>query len=172
MELKPLVIFNHGKESGPAGRKILQLQQIAEEDGANTISIDYTQTQDPAERVTILLNTELPAHQGLILVGSSMGGYVSTEASETLQPDGLLLMAPAIGLAGYSNLSPTPVARDIAVVHGWDDEVVPVEQVIAWARKHKLKMVLVQDDHSLHQEIKTVGKLLTAMIKGLHKPLS
>jgi hypothetical protein len=78
MQFKPLVVFSHGKETGPKGRKIRQLQEIAEAQGAQTISVDYTPTHDPVERVNILLNTELPEHKGLILVVSSMGGYVST----------------------------------------------------------------------------------------------
>jgi hypothetical protein len=32
----------------------------------------------------------------LVLVGSSMGGYVSTIASQSLKPAGLFLMAPAL----------------------------------------------------------------------------
>ena len=167
MPAKPLVVFSHGKETGPQGRKIRKLQEIAEAQSAQTISVDYTSTYDPTERVNILLNTELPAHNGLILVGSSMGGYVSATASAQLKPDGLLLMAPAFGLPDYPNNYPTPVASQVAAVHGWHDDVVPVDNAIAWARQHHVRLVLVNDNHSLHSEVHTVGQLLVAMLQQL-----
>ena len=167
MPAKPLVVFSHGKETGPQGRKIRKLQEIAEAQGAQTISVDYTSTYDPTERVNILLNTELPAHNGLILVGSSMGGYVSATASAKLKPDGLLLMAPAFGLPGYPNNYPAPVASQVAAVHGWHDDVVPVDNAMAWARQHHVRLVLVNDNHSLHSEVHTVGQLLVGMLQRL-----
>lgn len=163
--LQPLVVFSHGKETGPNGRKIRQLRTIAEQAGAQTLSIDYTATQEPSARVDILLNTILPAHSGLVLVGSSMGGYVSTTASAILKPKALLLMAPAFGLAGYANAFPVPFADSVAAVHGWQDDVVPADNVITWARQHQVMLTLVNDDHALHQTVNTVGQLLTSMIK-------
>ena len=160
----PLVVFSHGKETGPNGRKINTLREIAHSAGASTLSVDYTRTLDPALRVKLLLNTALPEHHGLILVGSSMGGYVSTVASRTLKPDALLLMAPAFGLADYPEPYPAPLASHIAAVHGWHDEVVPVDNAIRWAKHYQAKLVLVDDDHSLHKEVGTVGELLLKMI--------
>lgn len=160
----PLVVFSHGKETGPNGRKINTLREIAHSAGAQTISVDYTSTIDPALRVQLLLDTVLPAHHGLILVGSSMGGYVSTLASRTLKPAGLLLMAPAFGLEDYPEPYPAPLASHIVAVHGWQDDVVPVENASHWAKLYQAKLVLVDDDHSLHKEVTTVGELLIKMI--------
>ena len=162
--LQALVVFSHGKETGPNGRKILQLRDIAHQAGAQTISVDYTATQQPAARVELLLNTALPAHSGLILVGSSMGGYVSTVASAQFNPQGLLLMAPAFGLADYPQPYPTPFADNVAAVHGWQDDVVPPDNVIAWAKQHQVMLTLMNDDHALHRSVMTVGQLLTNMI--------
>ncbi len=165
--MRVLVVFSHGKETGPHGRKITQLREIAHSAGAQTISIDYTSTMDPSARVQILLNSELPAHDRLILVGSSMGGYVSTLASQSLQPDGLLLMAPAFGLPDYPESMSKPIAKEIVAFHGWHDDVVPVDNVIQWAKMHDVKLVLVSDDHSLHNEISTVSQHLENTIAKL-----
>jgi len=119
---------------------------------------------NPALRVQLLLETVLPEHNGLILAGSSMGGHVSTAASRTLKPNALLLMAPAFGLADYPELYPAPSAHTIAAVHGWNDDVVPVENAIHWAKLYQAKLVLVDDDHSLHKEVATLGELLIKMI--------
>jgi alpha/beta superfamily hydrolase len=165
MHSNPLVVFSHGKETGPLGKKIQELSKIARSAGAQTLSVDYTKTQDPSQRVEILLNTPLPPHKHLILVGSSMGAYVSTVASEQLQPHGLLLMAPAFGLEGYPIQDPIPHTSKCAAVHGWNDEVVPPQNVFRWAKSHQCKLVMVKDDHSLHHEIRVVGELLEKMIK-------
>ena len=164
---QPLVVFSHGKETGPNGRKINTLREIAHSAGAQTLSVDYTSTLDPALRLQLLLETVLPEHRVLILVGSSMGGYVSTVASRTLKPDALLLMAPAFGLEDYPEQYPAPSANSIAAVHGWHDEVVPVDNTIHWAKHYQAKLVLVNDDHSLHKEVVTVGELLVKMIAQL-----
>ena len=111
---QPLVVFSHGKETGPNGRKINTLRDIAHSAGAQSMSVDYSSTLDPALRVKLLLDTVLPERHGLILVGSSMGGYVSTVASRTLKPDALLLLAPAFGLSDYPEPNPTPAASRIA----------------------------------------------------------
>ena len=65
---------------------------------------------DPELRVKKLLSHELSAHDQLFLVGSSMGGYVSTVASEALSAKGhdvkgLFLLAPAFYLADVRNFS-------------------------------------------------------------------
>jgi len=71
------VYFSHGKESGPWGSKIERLAAIAKHAGCSVESIDYTDISDPDVRVERLL-TEIAAEtEPLLLVGSSMGGYVS-----------------------------------------------------------------------------------------------
>src|SRR5690242_244280 len=92
---KGMVVFSHGKESGPWGTKITRLAEVAENLGFGVLSVDYTGTADPDERVRLLLGAVAPSDVRLVLVGSSMGGYVSTLASPTLLPNGLFLMAPA-----------------------------------------------------------------------------
>lgn len=74
------VVFSHGKESGPFGRKIQGLMAVAEEIGLNTTSVDYRQCADAKDRVNLLHQTlsqlDIPMSR-IVLVGSSMGGYVS-----------------------------------------------------------------------------------------------
>ena len=100
------VCFCHGRESGPWGTKIRRLARVAEQFGCRVVSLDDRDTQDPDERVSRLLTTVADLPGPLILVGSSMGGYVAAVASAQLQPVGLFLMAPAVGLPGYESLRP------------------------------------------------------------------
>ena len=76
--METLIVFAHGKESGPWGSKIRHLAAIAEEFGAQVLSPDYSDLSDPDARVARLLAMPLPSHDRLVLVGSSMGGYFST----------------------------------------------------------------------------------------------
>lgn len=90
--MQMLVVFSHGKESGPHGSKIKYLGQIAQKLGAQILSPSYEDLNDPDERVERLLALDLPPHDKLILVGSSMGGYVSTVASTQMAADGFFLL--------------------------------------------------------------------------------
>lgn len=147
------VIFAHGRESGPWGTKIRALAKAAERKGCKIVSRDDSDTRDPELRVTRLL-AEVEAMEGpIVLVGSSMGGYVATVASKTVSPVGLFLMAPALGLPGYAVQTPAPLAQELTVIHGWDDGVVPLEPVVAFAREHKAMCHLVPADHTLVEQL-------------------
>ncbi|MCF8208868.1 MAG: alpha/beta hydrolase [Rhodoferax sp.] len=159
--IQKLLVFSHGKESGPAGSKILALMAVARRHGAEVISVDYRQNpagvhhdqNAPGEserRVAQLLATPLPLHERLILVGSSMGVYVSTVASAPLHAAGLFLLAPAFGLPGYAVQNPSPGAAHTLIVHGWGDDVVPVDHSIAFARQHRCHLHLLNGDHRLN----------------------
>ncbi len=156
---KVLVVFAHGKESGPWGSKIRYLANIARRNGAEVLSLDYRDLDNPDQRVERLLGTTLPKHDVLILVGSSMGGYVSTVASQTMKPRGLFLMAPAFGMQGYAEQVFQPGTNEICLVHGWQDEIIPVEHVIRFAREHHPDLHLIEADHRLNDVLPTLGRL-------------
>ena len=118
-----VVYFCHGKESGPWGTKIIQLAKIAKDKNFHVESPDYSGISNPEERVEKLLNLKPYADQHLVLVGSSMGGYVSTVAAKSLKPRGLFLLAPAFYREGYAHQNPAPIADSTLIIHGWDDEM-------------------------------------------------
>lgn len=51
-----LVVFSHGKESGPTGKKIQTLLEVAVAAGAQAISVDYRGLDTPVARLCHLLN--------------------------------------------------------------------------------------------------------------------
>ncbi len=148
------VVFAHGKESGPRGIKIEALSHIARGAGWLPSAPDFSGLDDPARRVERLLEAVSPGGP-LVLVGSSMGGYVVTAASRQLQPVGLFLLAPAFGMPGYpaADRDPEPVAEHCLAIHGWRDGVVPPAQVIAWAERYRRELLLVDDDHLLRDSL-------------------
>lgn len=160
------VVFSHGKETGPDGRKIRTLSAIAESLGAKTVSVDYTDLTCQEERVQRLESVCSTLDEKLILVGSSMGGYVSAVASASIKPFGMILMAPAIGLPVYRVLSPNVYAQELKVFHGWQDDVVPASNVFTWCQSQLLPLQLLDDGHSLHHSLDEIGRSLIAMIKS------
>lgn len=165
MQSKNLILFAHGKESGPWGSKIRHLAEIARGAGAEVLSPDYQDLPNPDERVARLLSLDIPAHDRLILVGSSMGGYVSVVASATLQPAGLFLMAPAFYMPGYAEQEPTPHADHTEVVFGRQDEVIPVHHGLRFAERHGARLHVLAADHRLSMVLEEVGELFALFLR-------
>lgn len=162
--MKTLVLFAHGKESGPWGSKIQCLADIASRRGAQVMSPDYRDLASPEARVERLLHLDLPAHDQLVLVGSSMGAYVSTLASQALQPDGLFLLAPAFYLPGYANQDPTPCSAHVMVIHGWNDELIPCENLMRFGARHNATVVFTEGDHRLLTALPMISALFDGFL--------
>ena len=89
-----------------------------------------------------------PAEGRVVFGGSSMGALVSGFASLERRCEALFLMALPVGIPKY------PVAFEAArvpttLVHGWHDELCPVDAAIAFARSRGDTLHLVDDDHRL-----------------------
>ncbi len=147
-----LAIFSHGKESGPNGNKIKILRQIAEKHGFETIALDYTKCRNATERTTKLKECiENKDSESLVLVGSSMGGYVSTVASNDYSLTGLFLLCPALYMPNkeYQVQSYKPKCDHIEIIHGWNDEIVPYQNSIRFGQETKAVLNLTDDNHRL-----------------------
>jgi alpha/beta superfamily hydrolase len=147
--MKKLVVYNHGKDSIPWGEKTIALADVAKRHGFMFTSPDYQASNDPDLRVKQLLSMDLSAYQEIVLVGSSMGAYVATVASEIIRPKGLFLIAPAFYLPGYQCIEFNPHADRIEVFHGWQDDVVPPENVWRFCRQHRATLHVLDADHRL-----------------------
>jgi pimeloyl-ACP methyl ester carboxylesterase len=159
------VIFSHGQESGPWGTKIKAMAAMVKELGCTADSIDYQGITDPGERVEKLIAECGDIDDTLILVGSSMGGHVATAAADALDAAGLFVLAPAYYMAGYEEFTPTPPDIPICIVHGWYDDVVPVENSIRFARDCKAQLHLVNGDHRLTANIEEINGYLKRFVK-------
>ena len=150
------VVFSHGKDSEPWGSKIAAMAEIAREDGFHVESVDYRGIDDPHARVTRLLAFCKDLRGQLVLVGSSMGGWVSVAGSSLLQARGMFLLAPALYMPGYEKFSPRPANCPTTIVHGWRDEVIPVDNSIRFAREQKATLHVVDSDHRMLDQIRAI----------------
>ena len=170
------VVFSHGKESGPLGSKIQRLMAVAEELGVKATSIDYRECASADERVTLLhehLNKcDIPLSQ-VVLVGSSMGGYVSMVVANELPVAGIFLMAPALWMPAeeYTVQSYTPKTQHIEITHGMFDETVPYENSIRFVKEHNGTILhLVPDDHRLKASHDFLACQFQRFLEELSKP--
>lgn len=154
------VIFSHGQESGPWGTKIRAMAELVKELGCSADSIDYQGITDPTERVDKCVRECAGIDDALVLVGSSMGGHVATAAAGQVGAVGLFVLAPAYFMEGYEGLTPEPPTIPITIVHGWHDNIVPVENSIRYARNCSATLHLVDGDHRLTANIDEINKYL------------
>lgn len=159
------VYFSHGKESGPWGTKIKHLAKIAENMGCGVESIDYTDTMDPDLRVDRLLGVLAKEQDEFVLVGSSMGGYVSLVASQAVHAEAIFLMAPALYIPGYERQEYGSRCSHIETVHGWSDDVIPVENSIRYAKEANCTLHLISGDHPLNSSLEVVAGLFERFLE-------
>lgn len=161
------VVFSHGLESGPWGTKIQAMAETARAAGAEVVSIDYQGMREPQPRVDKLLAALAGLEGRVVLVGSSMGGHVATAAAQSFEAAGVFVLAPAFHVAGYEDITPPAPACPMEIVHGWHDDVVPVDNSIRFAREHDVTLHLVDSDHRLGSALVVINELLAAFLARL-----
>lgn len=167
---KRYVVFSHGKDSDPWGRKIQVLSTVATEEGYEVESVDYRGIDSPIERANRLASVCKDLSGELVLVGSSLGGYVSVANAPTLQAKAVFLMAPALYMPGLPPLRVPALECPTTIVHGWGDEVVPAQDSIRFAREHNARLHLIEGDHGLHGQIPLVKYLFEFFLLSLDMP--
>ena len=98
----------------------------------------------------------------LILSGFSFGGYVQARAAQQLHAHRMVLVAPAAGRF----LMPQ-VPHDTLLIHGDLDEVVPLADVLQWARQlHLPVMVLPSAEHFFHGQLNQIRQVVLQYFTG------
>lgn len=164
------VVFSHGQESGPWGRKISALADVARGEGWEAESVDYRGIEQPRARITRLVDFCKELQGDLVLVGSSMGGFVSVASASLLHARGVFLMAPALYMEGLPELRPGVLDCPATVVHGWHDDVVPYEHSIRFAKEYGCALHLLDSDHRLHNQLRVVRYLFEYFLVALDLP--
>lgn len=159
-----MIIFSHGKESGPWGTKIRALAEIAKRFGHKVDSIDYSDMQNPDERVQTLSRVLDSINQPVILVGSSMGGYVSLVASMEYDCKGVFLLAPALYMPDYEKQSYTSLTSNICVVHGMGDDIIPYQNSQRYCQESGSELHLIDGDHRLNSSLKQVCEIFESFL--------
>jgi pimeloyl-ACP methyl ester carboxylesterase len=143
------LLWCHGSLSCPWGTKSTALAETAREFGLAMEGPDFSDLDAPDARVERLAAVLAEDNRPAILAGSSMGGYVAATTAMRARVAGLFLLAPAFYLPGYATHVFSGLPDPVTVIHGWDDDVVPVDNSIRFARTHKAALHVVADGHRL-----------------------
>jgi predicted alpha/beta-hydrolase family hydrolase len=159
--MKPFLVLSHGLHSSPDATKVSALADVSGSMGFSSVRPDYRDLDASGdvrridERIARLVE-HAPRDAPVILAGSSMGAFVSGFASLQLNCVGLFLMALPVEISGYAQRF--EAARvPTTLVHGWRDELCPVDEAIAIARAREDEIVLVRDDHRLSNHVDFVA---------------
>jgi pimeloyl-ACP methyl ester carboxylesterase len=163
-------VFSHGQEGSPWGRKIAALAEVARSEGYEPESVDCRGIDSPRDRLAKLVETCRDLSGEVVLVGSSLGGYVSLAAASLLHARGVFLMAPAIYVEGLPPLKEKVIDCPMTVVHGWHDDVVPYEHSVRFAKEYNAGLHLLDDDHRLHRQLRVVSYLFEQFLIQLDLP--
>ena len=174
--MKGHCILSHGFESGPDATKVTALAEAAERLGWSHERPDYTDLDArreagelgdvPARLQRLLGLAQAAAARGpLVLAGSSLGAWISAQASLQVPLRGLFLMAPPIWPGEKHAMQAAQVP--ISILHGWHDELIPAQQVVDWAQARNARLLLVNDSHRLSEHVDASADAFAAFLQAL-----
>jgi len=100
---------------------------------------------------------ELP----VALAGFSFGSYVQTRVAHELAAERMVLVGPAVNRFPLEK-----VPEDTIVIHGEEDDVVPLADVFAWARPQLLPVVVFPGcGHFFHGRLPQLQRTVIGMWK-------
>jgi len=164
------IILSHGSDSGPDATKVSMLAALAESLGWRTQRPDYRADDarghagSVAPRIARLRATIEALDVPPLLVGSSMGAFVSGLASLDVPVAGLLLLATPSEIPGYARAFDLRRGVPTLLIHGWRDEVCPLAGVHAFAAQRRLPMLVLDDDHRLGASMDVIDAQLRHML--------
>lgn len=96
------------------------------------------------------------------LAGFSFGSFVQTRLAQRVEFERLLLVGAAVG-----RFPVDPVRADTLVIHGEEDDVVPLADVFAWARPQHLPVVVFPGcGHFFHGRLSQLAQVISGSWKA------
>jgi predicted alpha/beta-hydrolase family hydrolase len=160
--MKGHVVLSHGSDSGPEGTKVVALAAVAQACGWRASRADYRDLDARGMLACInprvaRLRHKIRPNERTILVGSSMGAFVSGLASLQTEVAGLFLIALPLEIPGHE--SAFDAARvPMAVAHGWNDELCPASEVVSFARQRRATLLMMPDSHRLADHVDLIAE--------------
>ena len=97
-----------------------------------------------------------------VLAGFSFGTYVQTRVARVVAPERMVLIAPAV-----ARFPTEPVPPDTIVIHGEEDDVVALTDVLAWARPQQLPILVFPGcGHFFHGRLPQLQRAITGLFVG------
>lgn len=167
------VILSHGFNSSPRAVKIAALARVAERLGWQTLRPDSRaddargHAASVAPRHARLLDGVHRATRPLVLVGSSMGAFVSALVAPDVDCGGLFVLALPVAIPECPRRLVSPRGVPAMLVHGYRDEVCPLADAVAFARKAGWPALLLDDDHGLVAHLGLIAEQFAAFLRPI-----
>ena len=95
----------------------------------------------------------------IALAGFSFGAYVQTRVAQRVEAEGLVLVGAAVNRFPLQH-----VGAGTIVIHGEEDDVVPLADVFAWARPQQLPIVVFPGcGHFFHGRLPQLQRMVAAL---------
>ena len=131
---------------------------------------DYDAGRGEAEDMLAVVEQAAPADAPLLLAGFSFGAFVTTHViaalAGTRPPAKIVLVGPGVG-----HFDALPIAEDLhartLVVHGEQDDTVPLADVMDWARPQALPITVVPGgEHFFHGRLPLLKSLVERHLRS------
>ena len=124
----------------------------------------YDEGRGEVDDMLAVVAQTAPADQPLLLAGFSFGGFIAARAIDTLHPQRAIAGAVLVGTAA-SRFDVPPVPAELhpqtLVVHGEQDDTVPLASVMDWARTQSLPVTVVPGgEHFFHGQLPLLKSLV------------
>lgn len=155
------IIFLHGKESGPHGSKYRTLASEYSVHSPDFQGLGIWERLEKVEKIT-------EGMTNVTLVGSSYGGLLAALLYDR-HPErfrGYVLLAPAFYEAHQDALDTIEgVPENARVLHGLNDEVVPIRDARSFCEEKGLPFVEVEDGHRLKDSHPQMMELVSQVLE-------
>jgi pimeloyl-ACP methyl ester carboxylesterase len=171
--MRGTILLSHGSDSSPEATKVSTLAALAEARDWRTQRPDYREDDarghagSVAPRLARLNAAIADCKAPPVLVGSSMGAFVSAVASLEHPVAGLFLLATPEAIPGVETA--LDVRQDVPtlLVHGWRDEVCPLDGVYSFAARRQLPLLVLDDDHRLGSSLPAIERQFALFLDTL-----
>ncbi|MGH7169937.1 MAG: DUF6717 family protein [Gemmataceae bacterium] len=156
------ILFCHGLEGSPNGRKATVLRDAGHEVIAPSLP------REDFEEAVRLARRALETHPFDALIGSSRGGAIAMRIASSALTS-LVLLAPAWRRCGVEPL----LRGDTRILHGIKDDIVPLADSIELEQRNRLaaeNLIPVNDDHRLASPL-AMAALLDAVAHAAGYPV-
>ena len=100
-----------------------------------------------------------------VLAGFSFGTYVQSRVARSVAPERMVLVGPAV-----QRFTADGLPEDTIVIHGEEDDVVPLADVLTWARPRQLPVTVFPGcGHFFHGRLPQLQRTITGMWRSFDR---
>lgn len=146
------IVYCHGLQGHPLGKKCFAIEQYH---GQRIIAPDLRNLE--LDEQIAAAEEATRDFSEMTLIGSSFGGLVAALLYQYYSErfKNYLLLAPALHHERAQEIDSVP--EQGAIIYGSEDDRIPFIPIRTFAHRFNLELIIVEDDHRLHQSLDTIN---------------